>query len=115
MPDEVRPVEPTGPIWLEQPWRAFNELQSERPFYTTGHATPMGGMSISAQPGPIPWSKRQEWCDRNGCDEEQREFVLGCVEALDAAFLAHWRSRQGMAGVPEQSMDDKIARWDAAD
>ncbi len=110
--DGDQPEPPALEAWEEVPWRAWNELNGERHYMPVGIAVPMGGTIIQARPGPIPWTAVQTWCDRARCTAEDREFVTPLVIALDREFLADWDRRQGKP--PPTSIEDKIARWDAA-
>ena len=107
-------MEPEVPPWAETPWRAWLELQHDRPFATTGFAAPMGGMMIVAQPRPIPWALMQQWCDRAGCDLAMREFVVDMVRQVDQAFIEHWHRTQKSQARPS-GMAEKLARWDASE
>lgn len=114
MPDEACPVPPEVPLWAETPWRAWMELSGDRPYAVSGFAAPMGGMMVQSRPLPLPWALIQQWCDRAGCSEDMREFVLDCVRAVDRAFLDDWNAEQ-KRGAPsaENSVAVKAARWDA--
>jgi len=52
---------------------AFNEL-------TTCRAIGMGV-------GPIPWNVVQEYADRQGLDDEERQCLLHLLRAMDNAYL----------------------------
>lgn len=116
--DEDKPVEPPLAVWEQMPWRAWTELSSERVYMTVGYAVPMGATVIQPKPGPIPWSKINEWCDRRKSDDDEREFVFQLVVHLDQEFLAHWNAKHSeqMAGPApgKQSKHEKLARWGTA-
>lgn len=49
----------------------------------------MGGMI----PGPIAWRDVNTWCDIHGYDDEEREMLDKCVQAMDRVFLT-WTAQQ---------------------
>lgn len=100
--------------WADAPWRAWQELSAERQHTVSGYAAPMGAMMITSRPCPIPWTALMAWCDRAGCDtDERQEFILPLVAALDREYIAHWQ-RQQTKGKFEPP-DDKLSRWDRMD
>ncbi len=97
--------------WAETPWRAWNELNAERGYTLSGFAAPMGAMILKSRPLPIPWSSIQAWCDRAGCDPDDRtEFVVPLVQAMDREFLAHWAAQE--AAPPSEPVAAKLSRWE---
>lgn len=110
---EEQPVVPQLEVWDDQVWRAWCDLGTERPFIVSGYSVPMGGTVIQSRPGPIPWSKMQEWCDRAGCNSEDRDYIVPLIVAIDQEYIAHCNAKQAAQMAP-QTLDDKLARWDAA-
>lgn len=45
--------------------------------------------------GPIPWTAIDRYAERNGFEGEGYEYLLRMVRALDDAFLAHTRKKEG--------------------
>ncbi len=76
----------------------------------------MGATIIQARPGPIPWSKMHEWCDRAGCHQIDRDFIIPLVMALDREMITQWHAQQrrGMTASPDH-MASKLARWEVDD
>jgi hypothetical protein len=100
--------------WADAPWRAWNELSSERQHTVSGYAAPMGAMMLASKPEPIPWSAVLAWCERTGCDDDERtEFIQPLIAALDREYIEHCRRQQtkGKLDAP----DDKLSRWDRMD
>lgn len=54
---------------------------------------PMGAVIITPKPLPIPWEVVMEWADRADLDDDEREMLDTCVQAMDRVFDEIWTER----------------------
>jgi hypothetical protein len=61
--------------WL---WEAFSDLTTER---SPG--------AMGSPPGHIPWRAMHAWCAANGLRGDDEAHFVGCIKAMDDAYLEH--------------------------
>jgi hypothetical protein len=45
------------------------------------------------QVGPIPWTAVDRYAQRHGFDDEEFDYLLQMIKAMDAVYLAHVNKR----------------------
>lgn len=74
--------------WCCTPWRCWQDLAGERGhelIIMGGGFGPILGLSY---PSPLRWTALDQWCTAHGLNEDDRDFVIHCVQAMDQ----HWRN-----------------------
>jgi hypothetical protein len=74
-------MEPERPEWADWLWRAWADLDGERPMIQAG----MGG----AVPGRIPWSALDRWARRYGVTGFDFDLLTRAVSVMDTVLLSH--------------------------
>jgi len=62
-------------------WIAYQELDTCRPYIGFG------------TPGPIPWDKIDLYAQRHCSSEEEYDYLLTVIRAMDETYLAHARKK----------------------